>query len=153
MPLRRITKLDEIRETALVDEEDRHFLYEYSWYIDSHGYLSTKCKDGHHVGLHQLILGKKPGFVIDHKNGNKMDNRRCNLHFVTHGYNIANRPKRRDSRQKYKGIQLLPSGRYRAVTTGKKQIGHVVDTPEEAYRMFIEYTEKKLGKELTNAVA
>lgn len=153
MPLKRRTKLDEIRETALVDEEDRHFLYEYSWYIDRYGYLNAKCKDGHHVGLHQLILGKKPGFVIDHKNGNKLDNRRCNLHFVTHGYNTANRPKRRDSRQKYKGIQLLPSGRYRAVTTGKKQIGHVVDTPEEAYKIFIEYTENKLGKELTNAIA
>lgn len=41
--------------------------------------------------LHQLILGPPPdGHLIDHRNGNGLDNRRRNLRFANNSQNMAN---------------------------------------------------------------
>ena len=84
---------------ALVDDEDFDELNRYSWCCHGDGYAAR----GYHlngklciVKLHQAIFGKpSDGFEIDHINGNKLDNRRCNLRVVTHQQNIFNSKKRK----------------------------------------------------------
>lgn len=64
--------------------------------------------------LHVLILGKKKGFEIDHRNRNGLDCRRRNLRWATHSQNVANGPKRRGS-SRFKGVSWMTSkGRWRA---------------------------------------
>jgi hypothetical protein len=50
--------------------------------------------------MHTLLVPPYPGFMVDHKNGNKLDNRRCNLRLCTRAQNQWNRlaPPRGSSR-------------------------------------------------------
>ncbi len=53
----------------------------------SNGYPSF----GRHTLLHHFVVGKPPaGMVTDHINGNRDDNRRCNLRHVTQARNLLN---------------------------------------------------------------
>lgn len=59
---------------------------------------------GHHKTLHQVIMGKKYGFEIDHINGNGLDNRRSNLRFCTHHQNMMNRKLYKTNKSDIKGV-------------------------------------------------
>ncbi len=46
---------------------------------------------GHNTTMHQIILGKRKGKVIDHINHDRLDNRRQNLRYATKSQNAMNR--------------------------------------------------------------
>lgn len=55
--------------------------------------------------MHQILLGKKRGSHIDHRNNDGLDNRRANLRFCTRAQNNQNRPKTTSKRSsKFKGV-------------------------------------------------
>jgi hypothetical protein len=55
------------------------------------------------VPFHHVIMGTPPaGHVTDHISGNGLDNRRCNLRFVTYSGNVGNRPLTTADRAAYK---------------------------------------------------
>lgn len=83
-----------IRGFAIVDDKDYRKLSKYKWYLSKLGYpVRGVYKFGKvtKVYLHTEILGKKTGYQVDHINGNKSDNRRKNLRFVTQRHNTRNR--------------------------------------------------------------
>jgi hypothetical protein len=45
------------------------------------------------ISLHREIMNHPKGLLVDHKNGNGLDNRRANLRLATHSQNSCNRPK------------------------------------------------------------
>ena len=98
-----IRKNNPLHKKILLDSQDRHFLNEHSWCKDSHGYASAwidhKC-----VRLHHLILLKKKYFEVDHVNRNPLDNRRCNLRYVTRSQNCMNCSMKRNNSSGYKGV-------------------------------------------------
>lgn len=72
--------------------------------INKRGYVQVRKSK--YLQLHQHIMGTPPaGMGIDHINGDKLDNRRCNLRFVKHQQNMWNVAARRDGVSKYKGVQ------------------------------------------------
>ena len=53
-------------------------------------------------------MNPQPGLVVDHKNGNKFDNRRRNLRVVKFQDNLLNSKPRNNRR--FKGVYKIPSG-------------------------------------------
>src|SRR5687767_3167162 len=77
---------------AVVDPEDRR-LNRRSWRLDESGYVYTEFGGRtarRRVHLHQAILWTPRGMVVDHANGNPLDNRRSNLRPATPSQNAAN---------------------------------------------------------------
>ena len=74
----------------LCDTADLHYLVDYhTWFKNNDGYARA-CIDNKLVKAHTYLLGRREGMEIDHRNRNKLDNRRENLRFVSHIENMRN---------------------------------------------------------------
>lgn len=77
--------------SALVDQADLPRITAHRWSINSRGYVQTRLGPNVNVKLHHFLCGAvTKGLVVDHYNGNKLDNRRSNLRIVTHKQNSQN---------------------------------------------------------------
>lgn len=73
---------------AQVDHQDAH-LSEHLWNLRvSHGTAYVENSNGQ--SLHRLIMGAPRGLVVDHLNGDGLDNRRKNLRLTTQSENRRN---------------------------------------------------------------
>lgn len=65
--------------------------------------------------LHRLIKGLPSHYphIIDHINGNGLDNRKSNLRVCGHAENMRNSKKRKTSKYKYKGVRFRKGWRKR----------------------------------------
>lgn len=64
--------------------------------------------------LHRVVTQCPRGMVVDHINGNGLDNRRANLRVCTHAQNSLNTKLRSDNTTGYKGVLRTPDGRFEA---------------------------------------
>lgn len=109
---------------ALVDDEDYEFLNGYKWHC-SMGYARrSHFPNGiRKIMTMQGLLIKCPkGKVIDHINGNKLDNRKANLRVVTNSQNNINKPSNLGN-SKYKGVcikAVYPNKFYASIKKGEK---------------------------------
>lgn len=124
----------------LVDEQDEELARAYSWHA-SHSrqtWYARTSSARKTVYLHRLLLGATRGQIVDHCNGNGLDNRRDNLRFVTHTQNCQNRRRKRTSvRVSYKGVSVSES-RFRAeiVVDGQRIRLGTFDTELEAAQTY-----------------
>jgi hypothetical protein len=58
----------------------------------------------HLIYLHQLIMGARPGYEVDHRNGNRLDNLDANLRWATRTQNSRNLPLSKRNRSGCKGV-------------------------------------------------
>ena len=96
-------------------------------------------RSAHHIAW-LLHHGEWPpkGMMIDHINGNKSDNRICNLRLATRAQNLANARKKSSSSSPYKGVEYsrLPGLKKKwlariSVDSRRISLG-LYATPEEA---------------------
>ena len=94
-----------LKATAAIDKDDWERVNHISWSLSGNGYANGYFKNNKYILLHHLILGQPPtGLKTDHKNRNKLDCRKDNLHFVTHAQNTINRNLRSDNKSGCVGI-------------------------------------------------
>ena len=109
---------------ALVSDEDYQALSKHRWY-NSSGYARRYDKaQKKMVLMHREILGvTDPNICIDHKNRNKVDNRRENLRIATHSQNLQNAGKRSGKcTSKYKGVSYsAPTKKWMAAISFRKK--------------------------------
>jgi hypothetical protein len=87
---------------AYTDPDDYPLISGYTWNINSlHGYAQTRERLGRDnlkpIFMHRLVMGAQ-GFidVVDHINGNKLDNRKANLRVCSRSANYHNNYKMRN---------------------------------------------------------
>ena len=130
---------------CLIDTRDLERVLNYgTWYGNvGGGGVYAYCKRNYKiVAMHRVILRVANRHrIVDHKNMNTLDNRRCNIHVVTHGDNVSN---------KYN-----PHMKARSSSTSGFRHVHW-DNRENKWRVYMQYNKKaySLGmySELIDAV-
>jgi hypothetical protein len=116
----------------LLDNEDRERLYCYKYYpTNDKQYLrreeSRTGKNGARITwlLHHDIIGKPPiGMMVDHINRNKLDNRKCNLRFVTRSQNNQNRKTK--ATNGFIGVHKTSSGSFSSACHLNKKMHYLI---------------------------
>ena len=88
-------------EFIIVDDNDFEKVKKFRWYVNRMGYAANDATP--RKLMHRLIMNFPKG-GIDHKNGNKLDNRKSNLRPCNQSENMANAPKRKTNLSGYKGV-------------------------------------------------
>ena len=132
-------------KVALVDDEDYEALSRFRWRAHAEsGKWWYAVRNAPHVTrsrgtikMHRQILEAPKGVMVDHINGDTLDNRRFNLRLCTPSQNSQNRHVT-FSASGLRGVTLTTSGRWQAQTSYLKQVIYlgVFDTPEEAGRAY-----------------
>ena len=110
-----------------VDKDDLELAKQYYWVKDANGYAvtSTPHKGKSAYRLHRLIMNAKDGFVVDHINHDKSDNRKQNLRICTISQNAMNM-RHKQNRELPKGICINKSnGMYVAQITKNYKNIHI----------------------------
>lgn len=97
-------------KVALVDDEDYEYLNQFKWLPNfTRGYYYAyrlNKTENKKIGImmHRFIMNCPPDKVIDHINGNGLDNRKENLRICTHSQNMCNRRKHKSLSSIYLGV-------------------------------------------------
>lgn len=89
---------------AKVDDEDYEKLSTVAWFAHVRGNTVYAAPVRSGVPMHHFVIGTKPPILIDHVNGDGLDNQKHNLRQCTKAQNAANSRKRRGTSSKYKGV-------------------------------------------------
>ncbi len=93
---------------ALIDERDLTLTSGHSWHLNADGYAAATVRDPHKttVLMSRIVMGLASGDPreVDHKNRNKLDNRRSNLRIVSRLTNINNVGSNQGATSQYRGV-------------------------------------------------
>ena len=115
---------------ATIDAEDLERVSLHRWRAFENGgiwYAATTMRCPHCnrkwlVPLHRLVMRAKGGELIDHRNGDGLDNRKENLRICTHAENMRNRRRRKRCASQFKGVFRDGPNRWRAAIHFNKQV-------------------------------
>jgi hypothetical protein len=125
-------KLSNTNKRAMVDSEDYPWISEYRWQLGSNGFIrSCMWVAGRRfkLMLHRVVTNCPDGFEVDHKNHNRLDNRKQNLRIATRSQNQQNRYKLKTRKcwSIHKGVSFCKN-RY-----GKKWVAHIIKDGKDTF--------------------
>lgn len=91
---------------AIVDTEDYDHLSKHKWCAtkNSQTFYACRARRGKKVFMHRLIANAPAGLLVDHIDGNGLNNQKHNLRLCTITQNARNRGPNRNASSRYKGI-------------------------------------------------
>lgn len=136
-------------KAAVIDASDVETVGAFNWIAHrSGGHWYGRRRDGQRlVLLHRSILAVPAEMVVDHVNGDTLDNRRLNLRPATRAQNARNARTPSHSRSGIKGACLF-AGRWRARIrlNGKQVCLGRFDTAEEAHAAYSAAAKQHFGE-------
>lgn len=117
-------------QSFVCDASDLDIVQNHTWYLNKNGY--ARSSDGQY--FHRQIIDIPEGYIVDHINGNKLDNRKCNLRLCRHIDNSHNMKNFSTNTSGHTGVYKQKNGRYTStivVNYNKIHLG-VFDSFEEA---------------------
>lgn len=135
---------------AIIDEDDVEALSKWKWSFAKNGYAVRREK-GKIILLHRQIMDPKKHFVVDHKNGDKLDNRKKNLRVCTRSNNCHNSKGHKDSLSGLKGItfakqQVNKPWRARIMVKGNNIDLGLFKSKHEAHEVYLSAARKLQGE-------
>lgn len=131
---------------AVIDASDAHLVAPWNWhaYISEDGYVYAARGCGRTLRLHTMLLR---AHLVDHRDGNTLNNRRCNLRAATYTQNAQNRKRRIDCTSGFKGVGRHGSGwRARIVVDGRRHSLGTFPAPEEAAQAYDRFAVAHYGE-------
>lgn len=86
----------------ICDEDALELVKRYTWYFNQNGY--ARSSEGEY--FHRLVMDVPDGYIVDHINGDRLDNRKCNLRICKPADN---------SHSGHTGVYKTKNGKYGAV--------------------------------------
>lgn len=115
-----------------VSDQDLDLVEGYRWRVDQHRYALATVYDENrkrlpNLRMHRLIVGAPSGYVVDHIDGNTLNNQRDNLRICSQSDNLGNsRKKDKKASSQYKGLYWdKKHKKWRVRVTYKKKTIHV----------------------------
>ncbi len=148
---------------AKIDNDDFEYLSKWQWRVMEHPLNSKgsvlryayRYENHYATYLHREILGLKKGDgkMVDHANGDGLDNRRNNLRVCTRSENARNRRKwvLKAKQSKYKGVSIIPNPKspkfgVAVMVDGKNKHFGCFESEIEAAKKYNEIASKFYGK-------
>lgn len=141
---------------ALVDAYDVPALAPHKWmaqYQEAGGYYAVRYGrqikgKRERISMHRALRWAPDNECVDHKNGNSLDNRLCNLRRATKAQNCQNSKTPRNNTSGFKGVTKLTyaSGIVRFTAQIKGTYLGTFDTPEEAHAAYVAKATELFGE-------
>lgn len=116
-----------IDKIALVDDDFYEKASKYKYYYMPSGYAYRSVYSRYNqkkIYMHHEVISIRKGYMCDHINQNKLDNRRENLREVTANENAANKKKFKENNIPYKGVSKC-NNVYRSKITVNRKVYHL----------------------------
>ena len=120
---------------ALVDDEDFVYLSHHTWRAESKNYVRRhvprKYEDTMKVAIfHRVIAGASGSEIVDHIDGNPLNNQRVNLRLCTFQQNLWNKQQPSKSRSGYYGVGWNKkvskwNASFKGMKSGKPKVMHI----------------------------
>lgn len=129
-----------------VDEEEYEALSKHKWFYNTrYAQRRVKKETGKwgSIPIQNVIIDVPIGMVVDHINGDTLDNRKANLRVCTKNENNKNK----SSKRKFKGVRMVGGGYQASITADRKVLYIGFFTREEdAARAYNEMALKHFGE-------
>lgn len=137
-------------KVALVDDEDFERINQWKWFAAKSGNTFYAKRFGN-IRMHRVVMGitSKHTQIIDHANGDGLDNRKGNLRICSNRENSANRRSAKNSSSKYLGVCYEKKrGKWVARITANKKVLRIgyFKTEENAATAYNIFAERLHGK-------
>jgi hypothetical protein len=140
---------------ALVDDEDYPKVSKHKWFVIQRGKSEHACRTVIENGnkrteyLHRALLNPNSNEVVDHINGNGLDNQKANLRLCTKQQNSWNSDKNTKNVSGYKGVSFEKTTgkwRVRIRKDGKSYSYGLYEQAEEASKVYLEKAQELFGQ-------
>ncbi len=127
---------------AIIDEDLEAEINAHQWsFMNGYAVRNIREEDGSRriLYMHEAVMNPPPGFIVDHRGGRTLDNRRENLRVATQRNNLKNKEKYVSNTSGFRGVHLdKKNGRWiaRISVDGKKRPLGSFATPEEASKAY-----------------
>jgi hypothetical protein len=105
---------------SVIDDDDYELVNQFKWRLDPSGYAkrTTRLPDETDRLMHRLIMNTPKGMLTDHRNGEKLDNRRENLRVCTNSQNTRYRLTHRSNKNGLREVCYCDqTGKWKAYAT------------------------------------